>query len=118
MEYSIYIIIKGTLFVTLIYLGSYIIEKVTGLRLLIDSFKWEKSKNNAEGAAGWNGIFVFFLTNLIILLYDLSQHSEPPLSYSIWKWLLIIIPLTILFSIVFYRFTNKDSNREDNDYSD
>jgi len=64
--YNILIILKGSFFVFLVYIASYIIEKVSLLKLLIDGFLWKKSTNMAKGAAIFNSIFVFFLTTEVV----------------------------------------------------
>ncbi len=117
MEYIFLIIIKGIIVVFVVYLASYIIEKATGFRLLIDNFIWEKSILRAKGAAGWNSIFVFFLVNLVVLLNDLSTFEIDPDGYAFWKWFALILPLTIIFRIVYFKYTKKNPNKADNDWS-
>ncbi len=115
--YNILIIIKGTFFVLLVYITSYLIEKIFLLKLLIDGFvSKKKSINIAQGAAGFNSIFIFFLTNLIVLLVDLSNYNETPESYNFAIWLLIMFFLTIIFGILFFKYTGKDPNIKDDDY--
>lgn len=115
--YNIFIILKGCLIVFIIYTVSFIVEKVTGLKLLIDNFFWKKSINMAKGAALNNSIFIFLLTNIIVLIVDLSKYNKNPEEYNFFVWLVLLIFLTIAFGKIYYTFTGKDPNKKDDDYT-
>jgi len=109
---EIRVIIQGIFLVGLIYFISFLIEKITGLRLLIDSLIWKKSLNRAIGAAGFHSIFIFFLPNLLV-----SIIVNKPDDFTIWLWFIFIMPLTIIYGIIVYIFTPKDPSKADNDYT-
>ena len=80
-------------------------------------FKTKKNYYMANGAATLAAIF-YFVVNLITLQVDLNKATSNPPGYSFFLWLIIILPLTILFRRLQFKFTPKDSDRDNFDFSE
>lgn len=108
MEYIIKVLLRAHIFLLLIVLISYIIEKITGLILIVTAFLEEKKDYNE--ARGNTGLFtiLYFLYLLIFLLYDVYIANHASESYAFWKWLIVVIPLTSLFVILFHKFQGRE----------
>lgn len=117
MEFILLEIIKGSFIVLLIYFLSYIIEKNTGFKFLIWSIKRKQNQFMALGAAN-TAALIFFLINIIVLLYDLDTVEIKPKGYSFIKWLIIIIPLTIILRKIHLKLSLIDKDRNNFDFSD
>jgi hypothetical protein len=111
MKYVLFLIIEAHLYIICIVLVSYILEKVTNLKLLVDNFRWEKSDYMAKGAAGFQST-LYFLASMCVLLYHVYIKGDAPEEFAFWKWLIIMAPLTILFRVLQYQFQVKDPTRE------
>lgn len=111
MKYILFLILEAHLYIVCIILASYVIEKITNLKLLIDDFKWEKSEYMAKGSAGLFST-LYFLISLAVLLFHVHGKKDAPEDYAFWKWLIIMIPLTVIFRILYYKFQAKDPNKE------
>lgn len=106
MKYILSLILEAHLYIVCIILASYIIEKTTNLKLLIDSFKWKKSDYMAKGGADFYA-FLYFVISLMVLLYHVYSKKDAPEDYAFWKWLIIMLPLTILLRILYYNCQQK-----------
>lgn len=111
MRYVVMIIIEAHLYMIVILLVSYILEKMFKIRLLIDSFRWKKSDYLAGGAADFYSL-LYFLFSLLFLLFDLYVRKTVSENYTFWKWLIIMIPLTILFRICYFKFQGRDPTKK------
>ena len=107
------LILKSIFYVFIIYLVSFSIEKLTGLKLLIDNFLWKKSKNMAIGATINNTIFIFLLTNIIVLLVSDKKLED----HEIVEWIIFIPILTLLFAATYYSLTGIDPSKKDDDFA-
>jgi hypothetical protein len=113
--YILGILLKSHLLLIIIVLISQVIEKNTKWKLLIYEFKYPKNIKSARGSADFHSI-IYFVFCLCVLLFSLYNNENIPDSYAFWKWLLIVIPLTILFNKIYYKFTAKDPKRADDDF--
>lgn len=117
MIYSIKIILIAQLVVIFILIISYIIESFTGLKLFVWGFKVKKNLKMANGAADLDSI-IYFLVCLDTLLYDRYISGNKVADFSFWIWFFIVLTLTIIFRKLYFKFTPKDTNRGDYDFSD
>lgn len=69
-------IIKSQLFVAALYIGSFVIEKSTSLKLLVHHFNWKKSTLNAKKSLNGASVeYVVICTGVFI--YDLyNKHID------------------------------------------
>ena len=113
MKYVLYIILKAHIYMIYIVVSSFVLEEITRhrLKLLIYNFKWKKSKEMARGTADFLSS-LYFIFSLIFLLYDVYIKKNAPEDYNFWKWLVIMIPLTILFNLLYYKFQAKDPTKK------
>ncbi len=113
MRFVLFLILEAHLYIICIILVSYVIERVTGLKLIIDAFfDEEKEEDIANGAASFNSIG-YFTISLIVFLYHLYIKKTELGANAFWKWLLIMLPLTIIFRILYYRWQGKKSQKQD-----
>ena len=110
-------ILKAQFIVILIIISSYIIESLTTFKLLIWNFKWKKNNKLATGAADINAI-LYFIICLGVFLYDKYIAESISEHYSFIDWLILIIPLTIIVRKLYFKYTVKDPDRGDFDFSD
>jgi len=116
MKYILIEILQGHLVIAVVVLISYVIELLTPIKLLIWMFKMPKNDDMAQGAANFHA-FLYFIVCLGTLLYDRYTLDVLPPGYSFWKWLIIIVPLTVIFRMVYYKLTSIDPGRDDQDFS-
>lgn len=115
MFYSIYIILKAQLIVLVIVLFSYVIERNTDWKLFFDIFKYPKNLKAATGNADLHAA-VYFIVCLITLIHHIYSIDYDPAGYSFWKWLVLMVPLTVIFQKLYYKYTAKDPKRADDDW--
>jgi len=109
--------IWGTIILTLKIISvSFIIEKVTGLKLLVSTFYWKKNLYNAKTSAVGSSVTFFFL-NVIVYIYDLIKGYVVFNIFSFIVWLLLIIFLKRLLYRIYYKYQSIDPNKADDDYS-
>ena len=106
---------KGNLICLFVVFISYIIEINSNWKLLIHNFEYPKNLFIKTGAANFHALLYFF-TNFIVLIRDLYKIDPNPVGYSFWKWLVIIIPLTIIVRMLYLKYTAFDPNRSDDDH--
>ena len=80
------------------------------------SFSYPKNIKKATGYADFHA-GLYFIICLLVHFYDLNKVNNLPEEYSFWIWLIIIIPLVIIFQKTYFKFTCKDPNKEDNDFT-
>ena len=117
MKFILIEIVRGFIWVLIVYAISFIVEKVTGLGLLIWNLRQKKNRLMAHGAADIAAI-VYFIINLIVLHLDMQKLETTPEGYSFIKWLLLVIPVTIIFRMIHFKLTPIDPDRDDFDFSD
>jgi len=105
------LIIEAHIYMLVITLISYILERIFKLKLLIHDFKWKKSDSMARGSANILAL-LYFLISLFVLIYNVYWKKTVSESYTFWKWLIIMIPLTILFRICYYKFQGRDPTKK------
>ena len=103
----------------IIYIISYLIEKISPLRLYLLWWNLRQKKNAfmAHGAANIAAI-IYFVTNIIVLYKDLREFPTDPEGYSFYLWLIIIMPLTLGFRKIHLKITPIDPDRDNIDFSD
>jgi len=105
------IIILLTMFIYIV------LEKGMHIRSLIFHFKYKKTLKNATAAADFHS-FLYFMICLVTILYNSYKTDELPADYSFWWWLLIMIVLVVVFNRLYFKFTNKDPELEDDGFSE
>jgi hypothetical protein len=110
-------VVKGSLIVLLIYIISFALEKITGLNLLIWNLRQKSNYNMAQGAANIAAI-IYFIVNFIVLQVDLDLLEKKPQGYSFILWLIIILPITIIFRMLHLHLTPIEKDRDDFDFSE
>jgi hypothetical protein len=65
----------------------------------------------AEGAANLHSIF-YFLISLSVIIYDAYIKDRAPEKFLFGSWILVMIPLTIIFRFAIYFLTAKDPNKD------
>ena len=71
----------------------------------------------SEGSANINAILLFLIC-LGTLFFDLNGLESSPEGYAFWKWLIVMLPLTIVYRMIYFRLTPRDLDRDDYDFSD
>lgn len=107
MEYLFKLFVRAHVILAVIVLSSYILEKVTGLILIVTAFTEEKeNRSMAEGNTGlFTILYVIYQTGFWIYNVHIRKNATP--EYSFWKWLIIVVPLTIVFAILYHRFQGR-----------
>lgn len=95
---------------------SYIIEKSTGLKLLIDHYTWIKSRNNIE-VLSTRDTGNYLILNSIVFIYDIYNGNIGLNFISIAIWLVLIIILTKVFYRIHKKYQKYDPNKADDDYT-
>lgn len=113
MKYVIWVIIRSHVYILFIFLGSCIFEILTKrkLKLILDDLTWKKSKEMASGSAD---VFasLYFVISLLVLLYNVYIKHNAPTDYRFWKWLVIMVPLTVIFRKLYYKLQAKDPKKK------
>ena len=107
---------KANLIAIGIVILSYIIEKLTGLKMFIDHYRWIKSENNAETLSIRDTVY-YFILNLIVFIYDIYKGEIEFHVISIVTWLLLVGILTQIFYIIHGKYQQIDPNKADNDFT-
>ena len=107
---------KANLIAIGIVILSYIIEKLTGLKMFIDHYRWIKSENNAETLSIGDTVY-YFILNLIVFIYDIYKGEIEFHVISIVTWLLLVGILTQIFYIIHGKYQKVDPNKADNDFT-
>lgn len=109
--------ILKSLFIAMgIVIVSYLLEKITGLKLLISDFKWEKSPKNARIIATRNAVFFFVLT-LAVYIYDLNKGYVDFNVYSFVLWFIISSFLKRKCYWIQSKYQAMDANKTDDDFT-
>jgi hypothetical protein len=80
-------------------------------------FKWEKSIYIAKGAADFHAL-LYFLISLCIVLYDSYYKHKAPQNFLFGSWILIMIPLAIIFRFAYYFLTSKNPDKNSKYYDE
>ena len=113
MTYVLIIIVKTHCYLLLLLVLSALIEYSTRFKLLVRMFLWKKNEYAAGGASDFHAV-LYFIFSLMVLLYNVYIKKNAPADYSLWKWLIIMIPLTIIFHRLYDKFQGKKSNQNKN----
>lgn len=111
MNFTISIILEAHIYMILVVLFSFIVERLFGFKLLIDDFTWKKSDRMALASANIAAIF-YFIISLGTLVYNVYARGNAPEDYSFWQWLLIVLPLTVLVRMAYYRLQARDPSKK------
>lgn len=111
IKYTISLILKAQGYVLIIIFLSFVIEKITILKLLIHDFFWEKSDDMAAGSANIISIGYFFVS-LFVMIYNVYVKKNAHPEFSFWIWLLIMIPLTVLVRFLYYHLQARDPTKK------
>ncbi len=99
-----------------IIIGSFIIEKTTGLKLFIDHYTWVKSPANAkilsDGDSGY-----FIILNIIVFIYNIYKNNIAFHWITFFLWLFFLLILTRILYKIHYKYQKIDPNKADDDYS-
>jgi hypothetical protein len=112
----IYSLLKAHIILIGIVAISYIIEKITPLRLLYDHFKWEKSVKNAEAALDLH-TFLYILFIMSVLIYDIYIENVKFEVLPIVIWISLMIIFVRFFRKYYNKYQGVDKNKSDNDFS-
>lgn len=112
----LFVLLLSNVMYLAIFLFSFIIESVTGLRLMFDQLKWAKSSNKAEKLAYGNSGIYFVILFCCFIYFGLKGLVTINLYTSI-AWIVITIPLMIQFRKFYNKFQKIDPNKSDDDYS-
>ena len=99
-----------------IVLFSCIIEKITGLKLFIDNYKWVKSENNAENISIRDTVN-YFILNLIVFIYNIYEGKIEFHVIAIVIWLILVGILVQIFYLIHRKYQKIDPNKSDDDYT-
>ncbi len=115
MQYTISIIVEGTIVVGILYLLSFLIEnRIKFLYLLWSNLKAPKNKFMADGAAVLAALFYFFV-NLLVLFNDLRAYHDDPEGFSFLVWFVLVLLLAIIFGKIHLKFTPIDPTKNNFD---
>lgn len=117
MEFIIKNIILSHIIVIILIFIIYLIELKTPIRSIFYVFKYKKTLENATAFADFFSV-VYFVFCLLIHLFSCYSIQKIPDDYSFWIWIIIMLPLAILFNKFLYKFTNKDPNLNDDGWSE
>jgi len=117
MEFVFISILNGHIIIGIVILVSYIIEKISNWKLLFDAFLLPKSNRTARAGADFHTL-LYFLINLVVHVIELMRFDNVPENYSFWKWLIVMVLLSIGFQKLYFKLTVKNPNRSDFDFSD
>jgi len=107
---------KANLIAFGIILFSYIIEKLTGLRLLIDHYIWVKSVKNTEILSTGDSAY-YIILNLIVFIYDIYNDKIELHTLTIVVWIILVAILTQIFYTIHRKYQKVDPNKADDDYT-
>ena len=111
MNYLISLVVKTHFYLLVIVLVSFVVERLTNLKLLIHDFNWKKSDFMAGGSADLLSV-IYFLIGLGVLLYDAYYKGNAPESFRFWHWLVIMLPLTVLVRFAYYHLQARDPKKK------
>ena len=113
MEYVFKLMIRAHIYLILIILISYVVERITGLILLVKAFSQEKK--DKEQAVGVTDLFTFLYSIylLFFLVYDVYIAKNAKEGFAFWKWLIVVIPLTILFWKFYHKYQGREPGIKD-----
>ncbi len=113
---TIMVLVKSHVLLLLLLLASYMIEKITGLRLFIDHYTWVKSPENAEALTARDSFF-YILLNIGVLLYHYFKDEITLTWISFLLWLILLGILVRIFYKVHRKYQKVDPNKADDDYT-
>jgi hypothetical protein len=107
LEKVFFSIVKAHVFIIIILFITFLLEKVFGLSLFIDQFKWKKSTNNARIHLN-RDTFTYFVFTMGVFIYDIIKGNVTFHIIPIAIWLVIMIILTIIFRDLYDKYQGYD----------
>ena len=107
---------KANLIVIGIVVLSFIVEKLSGLRLFIDHYTWIKSPYNAKSLSIRDTDY-YLIINLAVFVYDIYQGKIEFHALTLATWLFIVGNLAIQFYFIHRKYQKVDPNKADDDYT-
>ena len=117
MKFEPIIIGIGNLICLLIIFVSYIIESISEWKLFITFFRLKKNIDMAHGAANFHALLYFLICFFTVLL-DRYYLGNTNVNFSWVNWFILMLPLTIIFRMLYLKFTKIDPDRGNHDFSD
>jgi hypothetical protein len=109
-------IAKAHLLIVLIIISSFLIEKLTGLKLLIDHYTWKKSSKNRKVLSTGDAGYYFIINLAVFIYYHYKEDTTDLVTFSI-IWFIVISIMTYIFYKIHFKYQKIDPNKSDNDYT-
>ncbi len=107
---------KAQLIAIGIIIGSFIIERITGLRLFIDHYtKWAKSPRNAEIVTN-RDMGYYFILMVAVFIYDIYHENVTFNFFTCIIALILITTLSSIFKKIHEKYQKVDPTKKDDDY--
>jgi len=110
------LLVETQILIFIIILVSYVIEIITGFKLLIDHFMWRKSPKNAVIASDFHS-GLYFIFSFIYLVYKSYNKAIELNLLTITTWSVIVIILTLEVRKIYSKYQRVDYKKADDDYS-
>jgi hypothetical protein len=102
-------------FLLLLILASVVIEKITGLSLFVDQFRWKKSPNNALNIKARDTVY-YIIYMVACFVYFLVKGKLPHVALAIPGWIFTMV-IAVIYQRKFYdRYQGVDPSKSDDDY--
>ncbi len=99
-----------------IVIFSFIIEKITGLRLFIDHYyKWVKSPRNAEIVTN-RDMGYYFILMVAVFIYDIYNGNVAFNFFTCIIALILITTLSSIFKKIHGKYQKVDPKKKDDDF--
>lgn len=102
-------------FLLLLILASAVIERVTGLHLFVDHFRWKKSPNNAQIIKSRDTVY-YIIYMVACFVYLLVKDKLPHLGLAIPGWISTMVIVTVGLRKFYDRYQGVDPNKSDDNY--
>lgn len=109
------LLLESHLYLVGIIAAIYIIERWKGKFILVRWFRYKKDMKSAIGSADREAL-LYFLFNLGFAIYKTYITHVTPEKFSIFKWILIIVPLSILFRKLYFKYQGIDQTKKDYEF--
>ncbi len=107
---------KANLLVLVLIFLSYIIEKTTGLRLLIDHYTWAKSIENTKVLATRDS-GNYLIINVLFFAYHIYEETIRLNFINVAIWIILISILVRIFYLIHIKYQPFDPTKADDDFS-
>jgi hypothetical protein len=109
-------IFKAQIIVICIFIGSYLLESMTELKLLFWEFKWKKNLRNANAARDGNAVYYFF-TMLAVYIYDCVTNKIDFNVISLIIWFIIALSFAIVFAKIYNKYQGFDPSKANDEFN-